>query len=81
MSQRTEHPDSGSTESPEAAVIHPTADQWAHQAIAQMMVCPLCFGQVAKQATRENRGIMLATYVCTSGHLFELRWGLAQVGA
>jgi hypothetical protein len=58
-----------------------STDEWAHVAIAQMMVCPMCFGAVAKQATRENREIMLATYVCENQHLFEVRWGLAQVTA
>ncbi len=55
--------------------------QWATDHIAQQMTCPVCFGAVAKHHTRENRDIMLSTLVCTSGHLFELRWGLAQVTA
>ena len=58
-----------------------TDDQWAHVAIAEKMTCPMCFGGVAKQHTRENRGVMLATYVCWNSHMFELRWGLAQVTA
>lgn len=58
-----------------------TDDQWAHVAIAQQMTCPMCFGTIAKQHTRENRGIMLATYVCTNDHLFTMNWGLAQVGS
>ncbi len=61
--------------------ITPDTDAWATEDIARMMVCPVCFGQVAKHHTRENRNIMLATYVCEGGHLFDVRWGLAQVAA
>jgi hypothetical protein len=62
-------------------VIHPTTDSWAAEHIARTQTCPVCFGAVAKQHTRENRNVMLATYVCVSDHLFEVRWGLAQVSA
>jgi hypothetical protein len=55
----------------------PAPDGWAYDFIASTQVCPVCFAQVAKHHTRENRSIMLATYVC----LFEVRWGLAQVTA
>ncbi len=58
-------------------------DQWAATHIADSQTCPVCFAPVAKHATRENRGIMLADYVCggVTPHLWSVRWGLAQAGA
>lgn len=61
---------------------YPPARHWAHHHIADSQTCPVCFAPVAKQHTRENRGVMLATYVCGNepAHLWDVRWGLAQVG-
>lgn len=58
-------------------------DEWAAIAIAESQKCPVCFSPVANQATRENRGIMLADYVCggEKPHLWSVRWGLAQVAS
>lgn len=58
----------------------PERDTWAHEHIAKSQTCPVCFAPVAKQHTRENRGVMLATYTCGT-HIWDVRWGLAQVAA
>jgi hypothetical protein len=65
----------------ESRAAHP--DTWAHEHIADSQTCPVCFAPVANQATRENRGIMLADYVCGGErpHIWSVRWGLAQVSA
>jgi hypothetical protein len=64
-------------------VIHPATDSWAAEHIADSQTCPVCFAPVANQATRENKGIMLADYVCggVKPHIWSVRWGLAQVSA
>ena len=59
----------------------PQIDQWAHDHIAASQTCPVCFGPVIKHATRENNGVMLATYVCSTSHCWGVHWGLAQVTA
>ena len=56
----------------------PTPDRWATEQIARTQTCPICFGPVVRQHTRENHGVMLATYVCDMGHCWGLHWGLAQ---
>lgn len=64
-------------------VIHPTQDGWAHDHIADSQTCPLCFSPVAHNVTRENRGVVLATYVCGGvlEHVWMLKFALNQVTA
>lgn len=55
-------------------------DQWAYDRIAESQTCPVCFAPVAYNATRENRGIVLATYVCggETEHCWMLKWAAGQ---
>jgi hypothetical protein len=69
------------TDTRELRVPNPQPDAWAANHIARSQTCPVCLGPVAKHVTRENRTVMLATYVCASDHLWSISWGLAQVSA
>jgi hypothetical protein len=69
------------TVSREVWVTNPQPDTWATDHIARSQTCPVCLGPVAKHVTRENRSVMLATYVCGNDHLWSISWGLAQVRA
>jgi len=57
----------------------PANDRWAHDHITRSQTCPMCFGAVARQNIRENRGAMLADFACEMGHVWFVRWPLAQV--